>query len=1016
MPNNFSLLAAVDWSNRGDAQLAESGSNSHTIRTPQLYTKGPSHQMSEFIPGQRWINDAQLQMGLGTVVSTDFRTVTIVFMAVGESFVYAKESVPLTRVRFAPGDHIVTQEGYALEVTDVSEEEALLTYVGRDERGMSHTVKESELNNFIQLNRPTERLFNGQIDRDAWFELRYQTQHLKSLAAHDPMRGLTGSRIGLIPHQLYIANEVANRYAPRVLLADEVGLGKTIEAGMIIHHQLVTERARRVLIVVPESLVHQWLVEMLRRFNLHFRIFDADRMEALTATDETDDDGALSEVQDGNPYHTEQLVICSLEFLCSRPDYYKYCRDGSWDLLVVDEAHHLEWSESDPGFEYQLIEQLAGRVKGILLLTATPEQLGKSSHFARLRLLDPERFPDFQQFVREENDYEPVARAVDALLDDELALTGPDLKAIGEKLGELSAPLISELADPASTAGARSMATEKLVESLVDRHGTGRVLFRNTRAAVKGFPDRVVHEYPLELPDGYTNALAEIEGSQLTEMQLLLCPELLYQVISDGPSWTQVDPRVKALAEILQAQRRQKILVIAASAETALDLAAWLKTKKGINAAVFHEGMSLIERDRAAAYFADKISGTQVLICSEIGSEGRNFQFSHHLVLFDLPLNPDLLEQRIGRLDRIGQAETIHLHILYIKNSAQEIMYHWYQEALNAFAKTCPVGHAVFARMREAVTDALHYPAQDYSSLIEESAEHYRELTLALQQGRDRLLEFNSYRPKIAAKLKEMAQEQDNSPALQKYMETVFDCFGVEHDIHSEGCYAINAGTHLTVPFPQLPEDGLTVTYSREIALSYEDVTYLTWDHPLVTGAMDLVQAGELGNTSVIAVPVEGVNRGTILLESIFVLEAASSEALQANRYLPTSTIRVFIDQTGKRHDHLTSYSTIENPGERLRPEMARKIIAARDKLLRKMVSASEQLANRLAPKLFAEALESSRTTIEQEIVRLEALAKINPNVREEEIGFLRDSLKAIGVNIEQAKIRLDALRVIIAT
>ena len=971
--------------------------------------------MSEFIPGQRWINDAQLQMGLGTVVSTDFRTVTIVFMAVGESFVYAKESVPLTRVRFAPGDHIVTQQGQTLEVVDVSEEEALLTYVAKDESGLSHTIKESELNNFIQLNRPTERLFNGQIDRDAWFEVRYQTQRLKSLAAHDPMRGLTGSRIGLIPHQLYIANEVANRYAPRVLLADEVGLGKTIEAGMIIHHQLVTERARRVLIVVPESLVHQWLVEMLRRFNLHFRIFDADRMEALMAISETDDE-ANAQSQDENPYHTEQLVLCSLEFLCSRPDYYKYCRDGSWDLLVVDEAHHLEWSESDPGFEYQLVEQLAERIKGILLLTATPEQLGKSSHFARLRLLDPERFPDFQQFVREEHEYEPVARAVDALLDDELGLTEPDFAAIREKLGEMSAPMISELADPTSPADAKRVATEKLVESLVDRHGTGRVLFRNTRAAVKGFPDRVVHDYPLELPDGYANALSEIEGSQLSEMQLLLCPELLYQVISDGPSWTQVDPRVKGLAEILQAQRRKKVLVIAASAETALDLAAWLKANKGINAAVFHEGMSLIERDRAAAYFADQISGTQVLICSEIGSEGRNFQFSHHLVLFDLPLNPDLLEQRIGRLDRIGQAETIHLHILYIRKSAQEIMYRWYQEALNAFAKTCPVGHAVFVRVHEAVTKALHYPAEDHSSLIEQSAEHYRALTLALQQGRDRLLEFNSYRPTIAAKLKEMALEQDSSPALQKYMETVFDCFGVEHEIHSEGCYAINAGTHLTVPFPQLPEDGLTVTYSREIALSYEDVTYLTWDHPLVTGAMDLVQAGELGNTSVIAVPIEGVNRGTILLESIFILEAASSEAVPVNRYLPSSTIRVFIDQTGKRHDHLPSYSSIDNPGERLRPDMARKIVAARDKLLRKMVTASEKLANRLAPDLFSKAVESSRATIEQEIVRLLALGKINPNVRAEEIEFLRDLLKAIGSNIDQAKLRLDALRVIIAT
>ena len=85
-----------------------------------------------------------------------------------------------------------------------------------------------------------------------------------------------------------------------------------------------------------------------------------------------------------------------------------------------------------------------------------------------------------------------------------------------------------------------------------------------------------------------------------------------------------------------------------------------------------------------------------MLICSEIGSEGRNFQFAHHLVLFDLPLNPDLLEQRIGRLDRIGQTDTIQIHVPYLENSALAVMFHWYHEGLNAFEKTCPAGQTVF--------------------------------------------------------------------------------------------------------------------------------------------------------------------------------------------------------------------------------------------------------------------------------------------------------------------------------
>ncbi|MEM7196661.1 MAG: SNF2-related protein [Pseudomonadota bacterium] len=382
--------------------------------------------MSDFIPGQRWINDAQLQMGLGTVLQTDFRTVTVIFLATGETFVYSKESVPLTRVRFSPGDHIVTLEKENFEVIEVTESEGLIIYQARSEDGAESAIDESCLDFLIQLNRPTERLFHGQVDRDLWFEVRYQTQKYLSDLSRDPLRGLAGGRVSLIPHQLYIANEVARRYAPRVLLADEVGLGKTIEAGMILHHQLVSERAKRVLIVVPDSLVHQWLVEMLRRFNLSFSVFDEQRYRAILSAD--DDEPELNDAEEvdaepaeedrstiDNPFQTEQLVICSVGTLTSDPDIYKHCRAGEWDMLVVDEAHHLQWSQQEPSLEYALVEKLAEETRSVLLLTATPEQLGRESHFARLRLLDPARFSDFDSFVQEEERYKPIADLVHQL-------------------------------------------------------------------------------------------------------------------------------------------------------------------------------------------------------------------------------------------------------------------------------------------------------------------------------------------------------------------------------------------------------------------------------------------------------------------------------------------------------------------------------------------------------------------------------------------------------------------------
>ena len=129
----------------------------------------------DFIPGQRWISDAELQMGLGTVMSVEHRTVSVYFPATEETRTYAKQSAPLTRVRFMPGDDVKSQQGWSLSVSSVSDEEGILTYFGTRDDGEDFYLVESELDDLIQLNRPSERLFSGQIDKDKWFELRYQT-------------------------------------------------------------------------------------------------------------------------------------------------------------------------------------------------------------------------------------------------------------------------------------------------------------------------------------------------------------------------------------------------------------------------------------------------------------------------------------------------------------------------------------------------------------------------------------------------------------------------------------------------------------------------------------------------------------------------------------------------------------------------------------------------------------------------------------------------------------------------
>jgi len=964
--------------------------------------------VNDFIPGQRWINYAELQLGLGTVLSVAPRTVTLLFISSGETRTYARQGAPLTRVSFTAGDRICSHEGWSLRVSAVLEQDGLLRYRGSNDAGEMVELAEGELDSHLQLNRPAERLFTGQVDNDKWFELRYQTLQHSNRLAHSDLRGLGGGRTSLIPHQLYIAHEVASRYAPRVLLADEVGLGKTIEAGLILHQQLLTGRARRILIVVPESLLHQWLVEMLRRFNLAFSIFDKERCTAIEAGSGQD-----------NPFHSEQLVLCTLEFLRDHPERQQQAVAGDWDLLVVDEAHHLQWSPQDASPEYRIIEQLAGETRGVLLLTATPEQLGKASHFARLRLLDPDRFPDFDSFVAEEQAYEPVARAVEALLGD-TPLDASSLATLRDTLREGdNQAYLDTSQDPESSREERIRAREKLVEHLLDRHGTGRVLFRNTRTAVQGFPARSLASTPLPLPQAYADCLAAAAATGTADPQLLLSPELLYQAhATPGQAeWTGIDPRIDWLQAQLQQLRPHKVLVITATAETAMDIAAALRSKAGIHAAVFHEGMSLIERDRAAAWFADLEFGTQVLVCSEIGSEGRNFQFAHHLVLFDLPLNPDLLEQRIGRLDRIGQTAAIGIHVPCLEGSAQASMLQWYHAGLNALEHTCPAGHTVFVQLRDRLLAVLRNANAGLADLVDSTRTLQLALNAELQRGRDRLLEYNSCRPRRAAELRQRLQDQDQDSSLFGYLEQVCDCYGIELEPHSAGSHIIRPGDHMqTSSFPGLRDEGMTITCDRDIALANEDRQFISWEHPLVTGAMEMVLGSEQGNTAMTAIKYRGAAAGTMLLECLYTLDTIASDILQTSRYLPPTTIRVVTDQHGRDHSAALDHAAIGAVRQTVPADTAGKIIRGYTQQLRAMLAASEALADSQAPQLVAAARSRSERSLQQEIHRLRALRLVNPNVRAEEIRFLELQQEALGAALDAATLRLDALRVIIVT
>ncbi|MFM5334890.1 RNA polymerase-associated protein RapA [Aeromonas veronii] len=951
-----------------------------------------------FALGQRWISDTETDLGLGTVVAVEGRMVTLLFPATGENRMYAKEEAPVTRVSFNVGDQITSHEDWTMTVDEVQEKDGLLIYVGvRTDNDEPVALKEVFLNNFIKFNKPQDRLFAGQIDRMSRFTLRYEALVNQHQRRRNPTRGLAGGRVSLIPHQLYIAHEVGHRYAPRVLLADEVGLGKTIEAGMIIHQQLLSGRAHRVLILLPETLQHQWLVEMLRRFNLHFSLFDEERCIEAFADAE-------------NPFETEQLVICSLDFLRKKRRRFEQVLEAEWDLLVVDEAHHLEWSEEAPSRAYEMVEALAEQVPGVLLLTATPDQLGHQSHFARLRLLDPERFYDYEAFLAEEQAYGQVASAAQELLDGE-TLSDEARQILASQLEGL------DLSDAA--------ARQQAVAKLLDQHGTGRVLFRNSRANIQGFPERHLNVYPMPLPEQYKTAIKVMGmmggngGDLQTRALRYLYPEKIFQQFEgDNATWTQFDPRVEWLLELLLSARQQKVLVICSEAATAIALEEALRTREGIRGAVFHEGMSILERDKASAYFAQQEGGAQVLLCSEIGSEGRNFQFASHLVLFDLPLNPDLLEQRIGRLDRIGQQNTVEIHVPYLEGTAQRALQLWYHDGLDAFEQTCPTARPVFEAVREELFELLAANTGDQAALdalLVKTRELHEPLKARLEQGRDRLLEIHSSGGAAAQQLVDKLAAEDDDTAMISFALKMFDEIGVNQDDRGENALVLTPGDHMLVSsFPGLPQDGMTITFDRNTALSRDDMALLSWDHPMMRGGIDLILGSEIGATSVALLKNKALPIGSILLELIFVAESAAHPQLY--RFMPPTPIRLLMDKNGQNLGEKVAFDAFNRQLTPVNRHLGSKLVTASQPVIHGLIGQGQAIAEELKAGIVDKARAQMAQTLQQDLDRLEALKAVNPNVRDSELDYLRNLQAELHHLIDQTQLKLDAIRFIVVT
>jgi ATP-dependent helicase HepA len=940
--------------------------------------------MSPGTAGQRCVSEREPELGLGLVADVDSaaQRITVAFPARHERRVYALGTTVLRRVQFRPGEILADRAGARLTVESSSESQGLVTY-----HGQGLALREEEIADVTSVTLPQDRLLAGQADPGEVFDLRLRALTARSRWLQSDLRGCVGGRVQLIPHQFHILQEVASRHLPRVLLADEVGLGKTIEACLILHRLLAVSRVRRALVLVPEPLTHQWFVELLRRFNLWFSICDEDRCRAA----ERGAPGA-------NPFLATQLALCALPFLTGDQHRREQALAAGWDLVIVDEAHHLGWTPEQPSPDYLLVEEFARHTPGLLLLTATPTQLGLTGHFARLRLLDPLRYEDFARFQAEAEGFQDVAQVADKLATG-LALTADDHASLCRIFFRDPARLQELLgAVTRSAPGSRP----ELLRHLLDQYGPGRVIFRNTRAAIPGFPRREYHPITLG-PDAPAALLARIAREVLAEEAGTA--DAVRYAFKD-------DPRLLWLAGFLLEVRPAKVLLLCRSQRKVIALAAALQERLNLKVALFHEGLPLVQRDRQAAWFAEP-DGAQALLSSELGSEGRNFQFARHLILFDLPLDPGLLEQRIGRLDRIGRTEPVHLHVPTVRGSATEVLASWHHAGLGAFAQPITGGPEcldAFGPRILALATSRPNPA-GLGLLLEKTRQFHADVTKRLRHGRDRLLELNSHQPAAAKTTVERIRNLDADPGLRGLLLALLDHFGVRVTEHEGGDVFLDPAHAYVESFPSLPAEGLLGTFDRQRALAREDLAWLTFDHPLTRDSLDLLLDGPAGTTAFGTLAAEEPG---LLLEAVFVLEAVTGGA-ETERFLAPSPIRVVVDLHGKDQSADLSAAALAAAVEDspLEPFLAQPGFDAH--LLRRLTEAAGTTAATTAARLREAALERAQAGLKAEIRRLEDLRPLNDHVSQAEIDWARQRLADVRQAITQSRLRLDAIRLILA-
>jgi ATP-dependent helicase HepA len=668
-----------------------------------------------------------------------------------------------------------------------------------------------------------ERLAAGDSDDISDFLTRLDILHLLATRETGGLGSFLGGRVRLFPHQLYVAERATAAMPVRWLLADEVGLGKTIEAALIMNRLLHTQQIERCLVVTPEALTVQWLGELWRKYHHVFTLLDSARL-----ADVERDFGAGF-----NPFDTHRRAVIALETLVERTELTTHAVNAGIDLLIVDEAQRLRRPRGHPGEPgYRAVRPIVALGRHVLLLSATPLEDDAHGFFRLLQLLRPDQFP-------EEVDFE-------SRLASGVPLPPCTSSTRRVDIGGLP-PRVPMRVDLEPKSGALELAERFRIHvepgadgRSVDAIGRRRLLDRIRRALASGA------------------ALKAVLGPEETELR------------QEADAADANDPRLEWLATHAKRWRRanEKTLIFVAHRETLEMLRDALGRQAQLASGVFHEELSAARRDMEVARFRAE-DGPSLLVSTEAGGEGRNFEFCHRLVLFDLPWKPSTVEQRVGRLDRIGRRMPVRIvYFCHGSGIGAEVVRLF--ESLSLFSEPMAglepqLGHIETAIEDLALEEAASWSDVQVAALITDA----RAARTRIHDAAYGQLHHDPYRAELGPAI--LARVPPDLDELIEHVVTKAATrlgFRVEQ-VRGRRAYAIEFGNEAIVDsLPGVAAGASMIgTFDREYAVEDETIDFFSSGHALVEGFLAHFEEDAKGRVAHLEVQISGkAGRGIVAL------------------------------------------------------------------------------------------------------------------------------------------------------